>query len=354
MSSPPNLKLPHQSPEDVQETAAPATSGAAASAVDAPENAWSTAMPPPWSKTEEASHSASGRSDGVGHENVDWHVSDSVSLRAILDTDFTWFFQTNTGTSFPAKPAPSVASGWSRTTVSSANDMSIKSSSSAQSGSRYGHSMSTQRSRNNPAPPANSLSSVKEDIILGLAQRFRQVLEEECPPIPGCSTWPEAIAERGSSAGSNRPPDYGETSASGFGFHEHVAAESGKPGPEASDGSSGAPQQGNQRQSGAAGRSSRSDHARPKRKRNRSSDQADGMSGDEEGEDDGRRQRRKSPTAAEAVPGKPNFACPFYKRLPKVHNKLTSCVFPGFATIARLKYAVSNVSLRRRAIMVAD
>lgn len=58
----------------------------------------------------------------------------------------------------------------------------------------------------------------------------------------------------------------------------------------------------------------------------------------EENEDRGKRnKRRKGLQPSGDSKRTRRFACPFYKRNPELHSGCTSCVWPGFETIARTK-----------------
>lgn len=64
---------------------------------------------------------------------------------------------------------------------------------------------------------------------------------------------------------------------------------------------------------------------------------------DETDEEEDERKRRKKRRREEEegtseLPGNRRFGCPYYKRSPRVDPKATSCVFPGFQSLARLKY----------------
>lgn len=73
--------------------------------------------------------------------------------------------------------------------------------------------------------------------------------------------------------------------------------------------------------------------ARPESKRRRAC--GDDRTDDED--DEGRNKRRKDLKSSGTRQRRPRFACPFYKRNPETYAYCTSCVRPGFDTIARLK-----------------
>lgn len=56
-------------------------------------------------------------------------------------------------------------------------------------------------------------------------------------------------------------------------------------------------------------------------------------------DDDGDGMPRKQPRTEFLTPSSPSrkFACPYFKRNPHLHRKYTSCAYPGFTTVARLK-----------------
>lgn len=58
----------------------------------------------------------------------------------------------------------------------------------------------------------------------------------------------------------------------------------------------------------------------------------------EENEDRGKRNKRMKGSQFSGDPKRTRrFACPFYKGNPELHASCTSCVWPGFETIARTK-----------------
>jgi hypothetical protein len=71
----------------------------------------------------------------------------------------------------------------------------------------------------------------------------------------------------------------------------------------------------------------------------------------EDEEDESQRKRPKnyqSLTGSLDIPLR--FACPFYKRDPRTHCRLSSCAGPGFKSVSRMKYAYSRPRLPNKSL----